>query len=338
MGKKTLMIALAMGICICGGGQILSSVYSGFAFCAIAEAKATLSTADREMKKAKDYEPSDIYNRAHKIIYPNGRGEKDQRTRIAVVINGDEQVVVEERVKNRIYSRLRQKFSIEEFALMKGTDIRTWLLSTEEERFYDTRPNATINTNKQPYRSASGFSIASVTGAIAGARIAHNTDRNEAAGAALGVIADNLIGQAMQGTKNENSTTTTVQSRTDVDHMPIGIQPRGFADLRREDFVQAGRKYGYDYVFVVTMNVGMLKHEKHGYVFFDSTTNKGNIWVRVRLVDVNNGEYAYRNDIVTAGETHGTRFSGGGVNGRLMEKAVDQAMIEAMNDIAIEVK
>ena len=120
--------------------------------------------------------------------------------------------------------------------------------------------------------------------------------------------------------------------------MPVGIQPRGFADLRREDFVQAGRKYGYDYVFVVTMNVGMLKHEKHGFVLFDSTTNKGNIWVRVRLVDVHNGEYAYRNDIVAAGETHGTRFSGGGVNGRLMEKAVDQAMTEAMNDIAIDIK
>ena len=318
------------------GGQILSSVYSGFAFGAIAEAKATLSTADREMKKAKDYEPSDIYNRAHKIIYQNGRVEKDQRTRIAVVINGDEQVVVEERVKNRIYSRLRQKFSIEDFALMKGTDIRTWLLQTEEERFYESRPNASISTNREPYRSANGFNIGMVVGAAAGAAVADHYGADVPSAVAGGIVLDNLVGS--KGARSENHTTTSITAKTDVDHMPVGIQPRGFADLRREDFVQAGRKYGYDYVFVVTMNVGMLKHEKHGYVFFDSTTNKGNIWVRVRLVDVNNGEYAYRNDIVTAGETHGTRFSGGGVNGRLMEKAVDQAMIEAMNDIAIEVK
>ena len=105
--------------------------------------------------------------------------------------------------------------------------------------------------------------------------------------------------------------------------------------MRREDFVNAGRAYGYDYVFVVTMNVGLLKHEEHGYIVFDSTTNKGNVWVRVRLVDVANGNYAYRNDIVTSGKTHGTRLSGGGVNGRLMEKAVNQAMNEAMNDIDI---
>jgi len=337
MVKKKVLTALVVGACI-WGGQISGDSSSIISLGTQAEAKASLSTADREMKKEKDYEPSDIYNKAHHIIYPHGRVAKDQRTRIAVVINGDEQVVVEDRVKNRIYSKLRQKFSIEDFALMKGTDIKTWLLQTEEDRFYDSRPSSTISTNRQPYRSSNGFSVGSLTGTIAGIKYARNTDRSVAEGALVGAVADNLINQAMHGAKQENSTTTTMQSKTDVDHMPVGIQPRGFSDLRREDFVQAGRKYGYDYVFVVTMNVGLLKHEKHGYILFDSTTNKGNIWVRVRLVDVNSGDYAYRNDIVTAGVTHGTRFSGGGVNGRLMEKAVDQAMTEAMNDIAIEVK
>lgn len=318
------------------GGQTLNVGYLSPSFGTVAEAKASISIADREMKKAKDYEASDIYNRAHKLIYPNGRIEKDQRTRIAVVINGDEQIVVEDRVKNRIYSRLREKFSIEEFALMKGTDIKTWLLQAEEERFYENRPSATISTNKQPYRSANGFNIGMVAGALAGGIAADRNGKNVVGAVAAGAVLDNLIGS--NGARSENHTTTAVTSKTDVDHMPVGIQPRGFADLRREDFVQAGRKYGYDYVFVVTMNVGMLKHEKHGFVLFDSTTNKGNIWVRVRLVDVHNGEYAYRNDIVAAGETHGTRFSGGGVNGRLMEKAVDQAMTEAMNDIAIDIK
>ena len=191
-------------------------------------------------------------------------------------------MVVEDRVKNRIYGLLRQKFSMEEFALMKGTDIRTWLLQTEEERFYNERPNASISTNRQPYRSANGFNIAMVAGAAAGAAVADHYGKDVASAVLAGVALDNLIGSG--GAKSENHTSTSITAKTDVDHMPVGIQPRGFADLRREDFVQAGRKYGYDYVFVITMNVGMLKHEKHGFAIFDSTTNKGNIWVRVRLV------------------------------------------------------
>ena len=335
MKKRICAIALVMGICV-SGGQTLNTDCNSSAFFTKAEARASLAAADREMKKEKNYEPSDIYKRAHHIIYPNGRVPKDQRTRIAVVINGDEQIVVEDRVKNRIYSKLRAKFSPEEFALMKGTDVKTSLLQMEEDKFYDNRPSSSISTNRQPYRSASGFSIASVAGTVAGAVIAHNRGQSEINGALIGAAADTLI--SGNGSNNENSTTTSITSRTDVDQMPVGIQPRGFADLRREDFVEVGRKYGYDYLFVVTMNVGMLKHEKHGFVLFNSTTNKGNIWVRVRLVDVNKGDYAYRNDIVTAGSTHGSNFSGSGVNGRLMEKAVDKAMTEAMNDIAIEIE
>ena len=304
------------------------------------EAKATLSAADREMKRAKSYKETDMYHRAHKIIYPDGRVPNDQRTKIAVVINGDEQVVVEERVKNRIYSQLRKKFPREEFALMKGTDVKTWLLQKEEDDFFDSRPSASIGTNKQPYRSASGFSIGSVAGTIAGiaggVAVANRHGYDRGVAAAAGALVGGAIDEALApGTVQENNTSTAMTAKTDVDHMPVGIQPRGFADMRREDFVNAGRAYGYDYVFVVTMNVGLLKHEEHGYIVFDSTTNKGNVWVRVRLVDVANGNYAYRNDIVTSGKTHGTRLSGGGVNGRLMEKAVNQAMNEAMNDIDI---
>ena len=337
--KKTLAaLAVMTGVCVLGG-DISSITVPGLSASSV-EAKATLSAADREMKKYKEHERTDIYNRAHHIIYPSGRVPRDQRTRIAVVINGDEQVVVEERVKNRIYSQLRDKFPIEEFALMKGTDVKTYLLQLEEDGFYDSRPNASITTNRQPYRSSSGFSVGSVVGTvagtIAGANAGNHSSFGKGAGALAGAVVGSMVDEALApGAGQENSTSTSVTAKTDVDHMPVGIQPRGFADLRREDFVNAGRELGYDYLFVITMNVGMLKHEKHGYVFFDSTTNKGNVWVRVRLVDVASGNYAYRNDIVTAGETHGARSSGGGVNGRLMEKAVYQAMLEAMDDIEI---
>ncbi len=253
-------------------------------------AKAVLSAADREMKRAKSVRDSDIYNRAHKIIYSDGRVPNDPRTRIAVLINGDEQVMVEERVKNRIYSQLRKKFPREEFALMKGTDVKTKLLQMEEDRYFDSRPEVTES----------------------------------------------------RGVYNDGYKTSTGESmtvRTDVDHMPIGIQPRGFADLRREDFVNVGREYGYDYLFVVSLNQGMVRREHHNYVLFGIKSSKGTMWVRVRLVDVASGDYAYRNDIAVHGLAHhgeGLLINDtNGMNGRLIEKAVNQAMTEAMNDIDI---
>lgn len=254
------------------------------------EAKATLSAADREMKRAKSYKESDIYHRAHKIIYPDGRVPNDQRTRIAIVINGDEQVMVEERVKNRIYSLLRKKFPREEFALMKGTDIKTRLLQMEEDRYYDSRPEV----------------------------IESRGVRND-------------------GYKTAASESMTV--RTDVDHMPIGVQPRGFADLRREDFVNAGRECGYDYLFVLSLNQGMVRREHHNYGLFGIKSSKGTMWVRVRLVNVASGDYAYRNDIAVHGLAHHGESlfinDTDGMNGRLIERAVKQAMTEAMNDIDI---
>lgn len=247
----------------------------------VAEAKATLSAADREMKRYKNHERTDIYNKAHHIIYPSGRVPRDQRTRIAIVINGDEHIVVEDRVKNCVYSKLRNKFPIEEFALMKGNDIKTKLLQVAEERYADERPEIIY---EEGYERRSRVSK------------------------------------------------RTIHSRADVDWMPVNPhQPRGFADLRREDFVKIARACEYDYLFVLTMNTGNVKIESHYFPLFASHTNKEDVWLRVRLLDVNSGEYVYRNDVVVEGKSHN-----GGFNGRLIEKSVDQAMTEAMNDIEIE--
>ena len=96
--------------------------------------------AEREMKKNKDYEASDLYARAHHLIYgskaPVGPGG---RTRIAIVINGDESLVAEDRVKNVVYQAVRDKFPREYFAVMKGTDVNTKLLQ-KAEREYAARP------------------------------------------------------------------------------------------------------------------------------------------------------------------------------------------------------
>ncbi|WP_294159999.1 hypothetical protein [uncultured Selenomonas sp.] len=111
-----------------------------------AEAASHPEVAQRELKKDKGYEVSDVYNRAHHIIY----GSKapvgpDGRTRIAVIVNGDEDLVVEDRVKNIMYSQIRKKFPRENFAVMKGTDINTMLLQMAEDRYVSEGPAARNN-------------------------------------------------------------------------------------------------------------------------------------------------------------------------------------------------
>lgn len=232
----------------------------------------------RELKKSPDYKTSDLYERAHHLIYgdqaPAGPGD---RIKIAVVVTGDGNIVVEDRVKNNIYSQLRKKFPREDFALMKGNDVKTKLLQKEEEVYYNQR--AEITEGKS----------------VPGGYYKERTDKVDVDGMAI---------------------------RTD--------QPRGFADLRCEDYVQAGRSCGYDYVFVFTFSNGAAEAHLHDFILFYSQTNLKQVWMRVRMVDVAKGNYVYRNDMTAKGKTHNDNF-----NGRIIEKAVDSMMREAMDDIDI---
>ncbi len=247
----------------------------------IAEA-AGIRTADRELKKDKNYEPSDIYGRAHHIIY-GGRKPHDDRVRIAVIINGDENVIVEDRVKNQIYSQLRTKFPRENFAVMKGTDVNTRLLQYAEEMYYDQRETAGTQENRYNAKHAAD-----------GANVSKS-------------------------------------SKVDVDGMPVGMQPRGLADMQRMDYVRAGRECNYDYVFVLSFSNGKAIKYYHDFVLFETHTVEKNIWLCIRLVDVNTGDYVYCNDIVTKGKTHN-----GYINGRVIERSVQKAMQEAMDDISLD--
>ena len=56
-----------------------------------------------------------------------------------MIVNGDEDLVVEDRVKNVIYAQIRKKFPRENFAVMKGTDINTRLLQIAEDRYASQR-------------------------------------------------------------------------------------------------------------------------------------------------------------------------------------------------------
>ena len=224
--------------------------------------------AEREMKKNKDYEASDLYARAHHLIYgskaPVGPGG---RTRIAIVINGEEILVAEDRVKNVVYQAVRDKFPREYFAVMKGTDVNTKLLQ-KAEREYAARLDADPRGVQQ--------------------------------------------------------------NRPDADGMKVPNRPRGLADMLLDDYVEAGKACNYDYLLVLTFSEGQQDAYIHDYVLWRNRTNKQNVWMRLRFVDVANRTYLYRNDMAAMGKGHNGFF-----NGKMLERSVTVLMNEAMDDIDV---
>lgn len=258
------------------GGQTLSSsfVYS-FGSTVEAASKPTIGVTPRELKKDRQYESSDLYARAHHLIYgKKGPLGPDGRVRVAVVITGSESLVVENRVKNQIYGQLREKFPRESFAVMKGTDVNTYLLQKSEEEIYDM--------------------------------------------------------QKGRATKSDDGKVNVAQVTNDVDGMPVGVRPRGLADMRLEEYVQAGKQFDYDYVFVMTLSLGELRMYNHNFIIFSTHSSKQNVWVRARLVDVKSGKYLYRNDVVATGTAHNNML-----NGRVYERSVKNAVQEIMDDIMV---
>lgn len=282
------------------GKRVFSAIVSGVFFVgsigigAAAPAKPSLRSADRELKPYKGYDPGDIYERAHRIIYGSqnrSRISDEYRTQIAVVLTGNEWLMVEDRIRNDIYRQLRKKFSREDFGVYKGTDVNTYLLTRAEELYAREREKA--------------------------------------------------VGD---GPKDLSA---------DVDGMPAGggqrsqkVEPRGFADLRLRDYVDAGLENGYDYVLALALDLGEQKNsEPHEFGIFKNETLRQNVWLRVRLVDVAGGNYAYRNNIVLQGKVHNTTRVGvwpliaeirtRGFNGPLFEEAVHNALAEALRDIEV---
>lgn len=250
MRKSTIWMLCAV-VCLTffGGGLVR-----------VAEARADVHVAEREMKKSRDYQSSSLYERARRIIYgQNPPTGPEGRVRIAIVIDGDEGLIVEERVKDEIYQQLRKKFPREEFALMKGTDITTKLLQYAEET--------------------------------------HNNSRT-----------------------------------LDKDGLAIPTQqPNNLSYVTREDFIRAGRDCDYDFIFAVTVSHGGYYQESHNFIIYSSTTYKKMVWLRVRFVDVANGNYLYRRDIVAYGKTGGHRG-----RARIFQQGVREAMREALDDIEVK--
>ena len=290
---------------------LLAFVFSAFAaapaensgvWISSAEAASHPEVAERELKKDKGYEVSDVYNRAHHIIY----GSKapvgpDGRTRIAVLVNGDEDLVVEDRVKNVMYAQIRKKFPRENYAVMKGTDVNTMLLQMAEDRYVSEGPAARNNGGPD------------IDGVTVGKPSVGNSVVNvpeQPSSQPRGIAVD--VTAVVDGCAREQPSS----------------QPRGIADFGRNELVTAGRACNYNYVLLITLSEG--NDHKYSHDPFGVHTTDSNIWLRIRFVDVASGDYLYRNDIVTSGKTHN-----GHVNGRVFEDSVANGMKEAMNDIAI---
>lgn len=290
------------------GKRVFSAIVSGVFFVgsigvgAAATAKPSLRSADRELKPYKGYDPGDIYERAHRIIYGSqnrSRISDEYRTQIAVVLTGNEWLMVEDKVRNDIYRQLRRKFPREDFGVYKGNDVHTHLLTRAEEVYVQER----------------------------GKGISWGPD-----------LSTDVDGMPAGG-KEPHIAYGDIDNREPVS----GKRPRGFADLQLRDYVDAGREQRYDYVLALALDFGGRNISNyHDFVLFGSKTLRQNVWLRVRLVDVARERYAYRNDIVLQGKVHGSVKILGipvtrtrGFNGPLFEKAVHNALAEALRDIEV---
>lgn len=366
-----------------GGGQILSVIPADWGY-SVAEARSNMpkiEVMERELKKQKvdDYNPANIDRRLHDFIMGLDKPNKSDRVRIAVIVNGDENMVVEDRVKNQVYSHLREKFPVDYFAIFKGTDINSKLLQYAEDLYYDQREIATTRETEYEYtkktrgirgsvggvknifdtspKNSSAITMSSAgTGSITGSQSnsGEDDDDEENQGVSAKDSFNNTVNASTTGIINNftnsdhkgwggkitignrtkdvsgSETQVTKPSRVDVDGLAVGNRPRGLSDMRRIDYVRAGRECNYDYVFVMTLSNGKGKIYNHDLLITSSNTVTKNVWLRLRLVDVKSGNYLYRNDIPAYGKTHN-----GHINGRVLERSVAKAMQEAMDDIKI---
>ena len=322
-GFTATFVAAALSLPIYVGSALLDDTAVAYA-----DVRPSAHLAQREMKKDRNYQTNSLYARAHEMIYgKDGALEDNARPRIAVVINGEENIVVENRVKDQIYRQLRQKFPREYFAVYKGTDVNTALLQYAEEIYYDDREVATTrNTDVTVDETTTGVSV--------GVNGSRDWSADDTSGAGRGKSHSlGFDSSAGFGSKSVsvNREKVTKPSKVDVDGVPVKMQPRGLSDMRREDYVRAGRQYNYDYVFVLTFAEGKSRVYNKNFILFNTNSNRKNVWMRVRFVDMASGNYLYRNDIVAQGKTHN-----GYINGRILERSVANALYEALNDIEVD--
>lgn len=87
---------------------------------------ASIRIADREMKSTQAARTT-FGDRVDAILATGGE-EISERVKLGLLVHGDGHILIDDKVKNIMYRKLREKFPKDEFAIMKATDVATFLL------------------------------------------------------------------------------------------------------------------------------------------------------------------------------------------------------------------
>ena len=113
--------------------KLLLYIFAAIFFFDCAAASATsIRIADREMKSTKNAQTT-FADRIDAIVATGGE-EISERVKFGLLVHGDGHILIDDKVKNIIYRRLRDKFPKEEFAIMKATDVATFLLQKGDQQ------------------------------------------------------------------------------------------------------------------------------------------------------------------------------------------------------------
>lgn len=99
--------------------------------------------------------------------------------------------------------------------------------------------------------------------------------------------------------------------------------------LKRDDFIKVGQKFGYDYILVLPFYNEGREYTQTGWT--NILTQK--VTLRARILDINKMEYLYRLDVTKKGET-GNAFGSPNIQ-RAEKEAIGNCLYEVFQDLAI---
>ena len=107
--------------------KFLLYIFAAIFLTSFTTANATsIKIADREMKSTQAAKTT--FGERIDAIVATGGEEVSGRVKLGLLLHGDGHILIDDKVKNTIYRRLREKFHKDEFAIMKATDVATFLL------------------------------------------------------------------------------------------------------------------------------------------------------------------------------------------------------------------
>ena len=249
-------------------------------------------------------------------VFPN-------RKKVAVVLIGDTRLLAEEKITQDIDWLLKKKFPTKNFELYSGAMIETDLNERLEDHMDGYVTDTWNETERRPVKVTTDT-------------IETKQEKPKFWGGTR-VLTDM---QTRTHSEYVDSVVTTDQYKLpEVSRSTLGVNGREYLgtgalfDLfRKDDYVRAGRKFGYDYILVLPI-YHSCNLDKRKDSFFANMLQSF-VTVRARLIDVQKGEYLYRVDTFEKGETGDMLFPPGHL--RAVRKALNRCLLKAFNDMYVE--